>query len=494
MFNRLKEIIKQVKNINHNIDEYRKDTIIQSLPTLTYVNRAKKLIEQNKLEEAENILKQALSLPQEDALVYKYLGLLYEKTAQFERSVENYQKSADLNPNDKSIWQRLGFALLSVKEYSKAENSFENANKIQSGNSDTYTGWGMTQMKLNKYGEAREKFLTAFKINKYNFSAMFLCSIMEIKLKMYDMAEDKLKFLINVCPNESNTFEYARLRALRNNIDDGIFYAEKSLQYNPKMLPAYILLGQLYAQNNDEINSGKYFEEAEKQKLFGSNLFLEWGKALEKFGKYDDAKSKLLKACELEPENTDSLAHLGLCCVTRKEFDEAKPILEKVISKDPENSTVRQALGIISYENGEIEKAIQIFRENDEDAVNCFYLAKCYENQGNDVKTRDYYEAALTKNDKYLNAYKDYINFLIINKDYKNAQLKLRKALKISENDIDLLNSMFYTSYILVKENVSEYNVKEALLVAQKIENINPDLFKYPGQKQELISLLPERD
>ena len=80
MFNRLKKIIEQIKNISKSIDKYKKETIIQSLPTLTYVNRAKKLIEQNKFSEAEKILIDALSLPQKDALVYKYLGLVYERT------------------------------------------------------------------------------------------------------------------------------------------------------------------------------------------------------------------------------------------------------------------------------------------------------------------------------------------------------------------------------------------------------------------------------
>ena len=314
---------------------------------------------------------------------------------------------------------------------------------------------------------------------------------MEIKLKLYDSAENKLAFLIKTCPNESNLFEFARIKAIKNHIEEGIYYAEKSLAYNPKMLPSYILLGQLYAQNNDKIKALNCFEKAEEQNFDNADLYLEWGKVLEKFEEFDDAKLKLLKAYELSPENTEVLANLGFCCVLRKEFTEAQPILEK--EKDAEISVVKQALGIIAYENGNIEEAIQIFRSDDENPVNCFYLAKCYENK-DDTKTRDYYEAALNQNDKYISAYINYSNYLISQNDYKNAQLKLRKALKIKEDNIDLLNLMFYVSYILVKDNVYEYNVKETLAIAEKIESISPDLFKYPGQKQELMSLLPERD
>ena len=52
-------------------------------------------------------------------------------------------------------------------------------------------------------------------------------------------------------------------------------------------------------------------------------------------------------------------------------------------------------------------------------------------------------------------------------------------------------------SYILVKENLCEYNVKETLSLAEKIENMNKDLFEYPEQKAELTAILQnnsERD
>ena len=97
-------------------------------------------------------------------------------------------------------------------------------------------------------------------------------------------------------------------------------------------------------------------------------------------------------------------------------------------------------------------------------------------------------------NPKYTTAYIDYVKYLISKDNFADAQRKLRKALKNEEDNIVLLNLMFNVSYILVKDKVCEYNVKEVLTVAEKIENINPDLFEYPVQKQELINLLQESD
>ena len=115
---------------------------------------------------------------------------------------------------------------------------------------------------------------------------------------------------------------------------------------------------------------------------------------------------------------------------------------------------------------------------------------KCYERLGNDTKVRDSYENAVRLNPTYVQAFLSYAKYLISQEEYADAQRKLRKALKADSENIELLNLMFYVSYILVKNNVYEYNVKETLSVAEKIEKINPDLFKYPEQKQELTMLL----
>lgn len=490
----LRSILEKIINLSNSVDNYKKDTVIQSLPSLTYVNRAKKLIEKNKLSDAKKILLKALELPQKDSLVYKYLGVVYEKNAENDAAVECYQISADLSPHDKNIWQRLGFALISTGKYEQAEKSFENADKVQPGNTDTFTGWGMALMKMKKFEDAEKKFETAVSINKYNFSAMFLCAVMEVKLEKYDKAEAKLAFLANVAPNESNTFEYARLKALKDDYASAIHYAQKSLEINSNMQPAYILLGQVYAHNSDKENSLKIFQTAFEKQLISQDLYLEWGKALFKFENYDEAKEKLKKAYEINSENIDIAANLALCCALRNEHDEAEPLIQKVLQIEPDNKEVKLANGILAYQNGDMEKAMSFFRVDDENAVNCYFMAKCQQNLSNDTKVKEYYEAAIEHNNKYVTAFIDYSKYLISKGEYAQAQRKLRKALKIDESNIELLNLMFFTSYTLVKDNICEYNIKETLSVSQKIENINPDLFEYPAQKAELEKLLQKEN
>ena len=174
MFDKLKEIINKIIALSKKLDIDKKEAVIQSIPSLAYVNRAKKCIEKKQYQEAEKILEEAMELPQEDALVYKYLGVICEQTGRLGDAIAAYKKSANVNKNDKDIWRLLGFALVNCNQNEEAVESFENANKISPANTDVFAGWGMALMKLKKYTEAHEKFMESVRLNRYNFMALLI--------------------------------------------------------------------------------------------------------------------------------------------------------------------------------------------------------------------------------------------------------------------------------------------------------------------------------
>ena len=82
----------------------------------------------------------------------------------------------------------------------------------------------------------------------------------------------------------------------------------------------------------------------------------------------------------------------------------------------------------------------------------------------------------------------EYSKWLINISDFVQAQRKLRKALKLEPDNTEILNLLFFTQYTIAQENVSEYNIKESLMIAQKAETLGR--FEYPDKKQELENIL----
>ena len=56
------------------------------------------------------------------------------------------------------------------------------------------------------------------------------------------------------------------------------------------------------------------------------------------------------------------------------------------------------------------------------------------------------------------------------------------------DDNIELLNLMFIVSYTLVKENICEYNIKEAISIAQKAQDLGR--FDFENEKLELENIL----
>lgn len=484
----IKNVVDRIKDLNGSVDSYRKDSIIQSIPTVAYVNKAKKLIENKKYDEAEVVLREALDISTQDSRVYKYLGKIYEFNYNFTEAIGFYDKSSKLNPQDKEIWLRLGMSQLNAKLFDDALKSFEKANKVTPMNTDVHTGWGMTLMKLKKYALARDKFITATQISKYNYTAILLSAIMEIRLYDYESAEMKLSFLAKVAPNESSTYEYANLKLLKSDYRAAEKYAKKSIEYNKLMLPAYFVLGEVYSIQNDVEKTEEIFRLAIERGLENEILHFEWGKAYVRFFDFEKAREHFAIALEKDEEYLD--AKIGMSLVNAHNGDFA--LLQELKEKNGENVYIQEGIGLERLAQGKYEDSIDMFkkalRTDTKQLFNYLNIARAYRTWDNKDKTREFFEKFIHECPQYFEGILEYSKWLINISDFADAQRKLRKADKLRKDDVEVMNLLFYTSYRLVKENVCEYNIKEAISIAEKTKSIGN--FDYETEKVELENLL----
>ncbi|MBR6099026.1 tetratricopeptide repeat protein [bacterium] len=497
MFDKIREIINRILNLNKTLDNYKKEAVVEALPSLAYVNRAKKCIDRGEFDKAKKILEEAMELPQEDALVYKYLGIVCDKTGRLAEAITAFKKSANINDADKEIWRFLGFALMNSNKCEEAIESFENANKINPANTDVFAGWGMALMKLKRYNEAHEKFMESVRLNRYNFMALLLAAIMEVRTGQYNEAEAKLNFLANVNPNETNTYEYANLKYIKKDYDSAIHYAKKALEFNPNMLPVYLLLGKLYAIKGDKKASLTAYETAKERKLESPHLYFDWAITMQMYENYEQAKLYFLKALSFAPGEEEANAGLALTEACLGNIDEAELLIKNIKSLNDENYLYAKATAVIAMYRNDFNTAItklkniqdKMFFDN---TINLF-IAVCYDELKDINNAKEYYENALLSAGDNLKVYLKYADFLIKHNDYESAQRKLNRALKLNENNIDVLNKLFHVGYILVKEKDSEYNMKETLAIADKIISIDNEAFLYPEEREDLENILKNR-
>ena len=494
MFSKLKELVDKVLRIHNQLKSYEKDSVVQAMPSLAFVNRAKKCIEKQDYKTAEKILEEAMELPQEDALVYKYLGIVCEKTHRFSEAIISYKKSANINSADKDIWRLLGFALVNCNMAEEASESFENANKISPANTDVFAGWGMALMKMKRYEEAHEKFMESVRLNRYNFMSLLFAAVMEVRLNRWTDAEAKLKFLTSVSPNDANNYEYANLKYLKKDYKNAMYYANRALEYNKNILPVYLLLGKLYMIEGDKEKSLRIYDEALERGLATSHLYFDKAVTLQICEDYENSKSNFLKALTYAPEEAEAKAGLALVEACLGNLEEAEKILSDIDVLDSKIYLYSKAIGVLSLQKGEYKKAIEYFKSISDkmffDRTINVYLAMAYDVAGDKKSAKEYFEKALLESTCSLNTYIIYSEFLLKQGEAESAQRKLRRALKFDENNLKVLNLLFYAGYILAKDNPCDYNMKETLSIADKILSIDDNAFNYPDERAELESMI----
>lgn len=491
MFNRLKHLIDTIKNLSHSVDKYKQDSIVQSMPGVAYVNQAQKMFEKRQFDKAQEFLYKALEISNQDARAYKYLGKIAEAQYKFEQAVEFYEKSADINSQDKEIWLRLGMCLITTRRYEDAIKAFEQADTNTPMNTDVQTGWGMALMRLKKYAHAKDKFILASQINKYNFTAILLSAVMEVRLGQYDKAEEKLKFLIKVAPNESSLYEYANLKLIKSAYSDAKLYAQKTIEHNKQMLPAYYILGEVFSIEKDNTKTNETYQTALENGLDCENLRIEWGKSCVRLLDFEKAKENFEIALKYNTDSENANIGLALLYAYENNFTPLNSLKERYSM----NVYIQEAMGLEFAYNKDFESAVDMFKKavktDPLQTYNYLHLARVYKELKNNTKTREFYEKFTNENPKYTQGLLEFSQWLIEIEDYADAKRKLQKLENLDKNNTDVLNLLFYSQYRLVKENLSEYNMKEAISVAQKIYTLGGE-FKYEPEKQDLETILKD--
>lgn len=488
MFNQLKELYENIKTINNSVEDYNNESIVPSLPTVAYVNKAKKLIEKKDYKGAIEVLQSALDISDKDPLVYKYLGKISEINHYFKEAYKYYEKSSKLIPNDKEIWLRLGMSYLYANELDSAISAFETADKLSPNNTDVYTGWGMAFMKQKKYALAKDKFNIATQISKYNFTAILLSAVMEMRLKEYAIAEEKLKFLVKVAPNEGSLYEYSHLKLIQGKFEDAKRYALKVLSINKLMLPAYFILGEVYSIQKDYIKTQETFKTAESLGLKSSDMYFEWGKALIRLLKFNKAEDIFNELIQKYSDNQNAMIGLTLLRAYRNDFT----LLDELKEGNDNNVYIQEAIGLQMLADNRYDDAIEMFKKalttDKNQTYNYYNLARVYIALNNKYKIKEYFDKFTQNNPEYAQGFIDYAQWLINISDFEEAQRKLKKAQKYEPNNINLLNMLFLTDYTLVKKNICEYNIRNAISIADKALELGK--FDYMPQKQELEQML----
>lgn len=487
MFDYLKKILEQVRQISESVDDYKKLSPSGAMPAVAQVNAALKLLKKNKIEEAEALLLEAEELYPASETVFRTLGYVYESRKEFEKAAVYFQKALNHNPIKKDLFMRLGYAQLSSRQNEAARKTFERALKVFPLDAEVITGHGMALYRLEEFEEARKQFVKAFSIDGRNLNALFLTATIDTMVGDYERAETRLSLLVKLAPSTAHLYEYAKLKKLKGDIDTAEKLAVSAVETNKSFLPAYILLAEIFQAKFDHDKALEWLQTAEENELESAALYMARANIYMFKEDFASALAAYRKVLEFEQSKTTDMKIL--ICEVLLDNLEGKEEVIKTMTDGEDNEAAYMLLGVWNYKTGNLTAAEEFFKKALQITLKLpvvyYRLAKIYQAQGDAYKAEKYFNLEIEKNPYHFIAHKDFIEYLMDKGNFEDARFKIKNALKLFPENSELENLLFYAGFRLVDEKTSDYNVKELLKLAEKLEE--KATFLYAGEKNALL-------
>jgi tetratricopeptide (TPR) repeat protein len=183
-----------------------------------------------------------------------------------------------------------------------------------------------------------------------------------------------------------------------------------------------------------------YWMRAKKIEPDNPEILLGFGRVCLKMDLLEDAEPALTKAASLRPDDARYLYTLASAKVGKKQFEDAQTILEKLTEKNPQESQLQYALGSVLYLEGHLAEAATHLTESarlhPKQLASYYYLALIARDEGNENE-------AIQKLEKLLQQYPDHapscevLGELLMNAHkYSEAEGNLEKAVRLNPTSV----------------------------------------------------------
>jgi tetratricopeptide (TPR) repeat protein len=241
-------------------------------------------------------------------------------------------------------------------------------------------------------------------------------------------------------PSYELAFNLAGAYQLANHWALALASYDEALALDPKALPALQQAGGIAEQQGQLERSLSYWMRAKKIEPENPVILEAFGRVCLKMDLLEDAEPALTKAAELRPNNAAYQYALAATKVGRKQFETAQALLDGLLKQKQNDPQLQYAVGSVLYLQGHLDDAAQHLRESvrlqPDQVAPYYYLALIGRDQGRD-------EEAIRTLEDLLRRYPDHasscevLGGLLMNAHrYPEAESSLEKAVRLNPGSV----------------------------------------------------------
>ena len=349
----------------------------------TYFSNSKKLLEENKYDEALASIDKALEIERGNPKYITLKATILWRMKAFDLALNTIEQAILLDGNSAESWYRKGTIQCDLGNTDQAVKCYEKTLSIDGSYAHAFNGLGNILFHKGNLEQALKLYEEALKLDKKE--AIFLCSITNIYFKLKDY-------------------------------DKALLHIKKAEELNENLFPVQYLKGNLLEKQGKFNLSIECHKKATKLDETSPHPWNSMGNIYRNIRKHEKAIECYNKALDFDPEHFYSMNGLGNVYYDLKEFTKAMNYYEKAIRLNPNSP---------DYWNGK---------------------ANTLAAQGNEIKAIKSYDTAIEIDNNYAPAWNGKGAIFIKNKNYQFANICFTRANFLDNNYVSN-SLKLYTEY-----------------------------------------------
>src|SRR5215813_187480 len=277
------------------------------------VSNAKRLIEENKLDEAIQELNTIQQQHPETSGIQYQLGIAYYRKGDFAQSQAALAKAMNQDPQNREAIQLRGLSLFQMGRPAEAIPYLKQVQSwIGLANVDASYVLGLCYIHTQNYEEARRSFAQTYAVSPDSAQAHLFLARMLLRQGYDPVAEQS---------------------------------AQRAAALDPKLPLVHYLLGEFYLYKSNIEKAVDEFETEQKLNPAYAGTYDRLGDSYSRLGRYDDAQRALQRAILLDATATGPYILMGKVLNKKKDFASALGYLQKALRMDPSNYISHHLMG-----------------------------------------------------------------------------------------------------------------------------------------------------
>ena len=215
---------------------------------------------------------------------------------------------------------------------------------------------------------------------------------------------------------------------------------DAALALKPDSLAALRQAAVVAERNGELERSLSYWMRAKKLAADDAEVLLGFGRVCLKMDLLDDAEAALESAAARDPGDPASAYTLAVAKVGKRQYEAAQTLLEPLVKKRPQDAQLQYALGSVLYMQGHLAEADERLRESlrlDADQLaSPYYLALVARDQGKDAEAASRLEELLHRHPDHASSCEALGGLMMNARRYDEAERLLRKAVELNPKSV----------------------------------------------------------